>query len=117
MLPYKELNVYQNIKELISSVYQILRQFPQEEKYAISDQLRRASVSIASNLAEGMSRFSGKEKRHFIEMSYGSLMEVDCQLDIAQMIGYITPETYTKIENDIELIAKRLSKLRSSIPE
>ena len=117
MLPYKELNVYQNIKELISSVYQILRQFPQEEKYAISDQLRRASVSISSNLAEGMSRYSSKEKRHFIEMSYGSLMEVDCQLDIAQMIGYITPETYTKIENDIEIIAKRLSKLRSSIPE
>jgi four helix bundle protein len=44
-------------------------------------------------------------------------MEVDCQLDIAQMVGYISPETYTKIENDIELIAKRLSKLRSSIPE
>ena len=117
MLPYKELNVYQNIKDLIASVYQILRQFPQEEKYAISDQLRRAWVSIASNLAEGMSRFSNKDKRHFIEMSYGSLMEVDCQLDIAQMVGYISPETYAKIESDIELIAKRLSKLRSSIPE
>ena len=117
MLPYKELNVYQNIKDLIASVYQILRHFPLEEKYAICDQLRRASVSIASNLAEGMSRFSNKDKRHFIEMSYGSLMEVDCQLDIAQMVGYISPETYTKIENDIELIAKRLSKLRSSIPE
>ena len=83
---------YQKAKEVVKRTYKLLKKFPAEERYAMSDQLRRASVSITSNIAEGINRYSIKEKSHFIEMAYGSLMEVSSQIEIAEDIGYITTE-------------------------
>ncbi len=65
---------------------------PQEERYALSDQLRRAVISVPSNIVEGMNRMSDKEKSHFLEIAYASLMEVYCQIDIATDLGYIDVE-------------------------
>ena len=79
------------------------------------DQLRRASVSVPSNIAEGMSRSSDKEKAHFIEISYGSLMEVLCQMEISKELDYVTEEQMKDIENQITIIAKQLSKLRRTL--
>ena len=75
-----------------------MKKFPAEEKYAMCDQLRRASVSITSNIVEGTNRFSVKDKAHFVEMAYGSLMEVSSQFEIAEDLGYITNEDRLSID-------------------
>ena len=110
---YRKLDVYINAKLLVKAVYNFLRKFPKEENYALCDQLRRSVISVPSNIAEGMGRFSSKEQIHFLEIAYGSLMEVQCQLDIACDLGYITLEEFEVINNDINNIAKQLSGLRS----
>ena len=110
---YRKLDVYINAKVLVKAVYNFLRKFPKEENYALCDQLRRSVISVSSNIAEGMGRFSSKEQIHFLEIAYGSLMEVQCQLDISCDLGYITIEEFESINIDIIKIAKQLSGLRS----
>ena len=110
---YRKLDVYINAKVLVKTVYNFLRKFPKEENYALCDQLRRSVISVPSNIAEGMGRFSSNEQIHFLEIDYGSLMEVQCQLDISCDLGYITLEEFEVINNDINNIAKQLSGLRS----
>ena len=112
---YKKLEVYQYSKELVTAVYQLLSLFPQEEKFALCDQLRRAVISIPSNIAEGFGRVSTKEKVHFIEIAYGSLMEVSCQLDIAKDLKYLRESDFTTLMLQMEAIARMLSALRFSI--
>ncbi len=112
---YKKLEVYQYSKELVTAVYQQLSLFPQEEKFALCDQLRRAVISIPSNIAEGFGRVSTKEKVHFIEIAYGSLMEVSCQLDIAKDLKYLRESDFTTLMQQMEAIARMLSALRFSI--
>jgi len=115
MFSFEKLNAYQQGKKLVIMVYQLLKSFPLEEKFALCDQLRRASVSIASNIAEGSSRFSQKDQKHFIEMSYGSLMEVYCQLQIALELKYISVNQLEGIKDSIYTEAKLLSGLRHSL--
>ena len=98
ILNYRKLNAYQYAKELTCAVYSIIKEFPAEERHALSDQLRRAVVSVPSNIAEGASRSSIKEQIHFIEIAYGSLNETMCQLEIAHDLGYITKERLCNIE-------------------
>ena len=78
------------------------------------DQLRRASVSITSNIAEGVNRYSVKDKSHFIEMSYGSLMEVSSQMEIAEELGYITSAERLSMDQLIEEVARLLSGLQKT---
>ena len=77
---YRKLVAYVKACEVRRRVYLLTKTFPQEEQFAICNQLRRASVSVTSNIAEGMTRYSNKDKSHFLEMAYGSLMEVMSQL-------------------------------------
>ena len=112
---YKKLEVYQYSKELVTAVYQQLSLFPQEEKFALCDQLRRAVISIPSNIAEGFGRVSSKEKVHFIEIAYGSLMEVSCQLDIAKDLKYLRESDFITLMQQMEAITRMLSALRFSI--
>ncbi len=114
---YKNLNVYQDAKSLVVDVYKLLKLFPTEEKYALCDQIRRAVISITSNIAEGMNRMSDKEKTHFLGIAYASMMEVDSQLDVSVELGYLTQEQYNKIEEKIDCIARQLSALRSKYKE
>ena len=69
---FENLVAYQRGLELVTHVYEVIKNFPREEQYALCDQLRRAVVSIPSNIAEGMGRFSNKEKAHYLEIAYGS---------------------------------------------
>lgn len=110
---YKTLNVYKDAKVLVIAVYNLLKQFPTEERYALCDQIRRAAISITSNIAEGMSRYSDKEKVHFIEISYASMMEVDSQLEISVDLDYIKQEQYFEIEKQINSVGRQLSALRA----
>ena len=105
---YKQLDVYKESKILVRGVYTLLRKFPQEEQYALCDQLRRAVVSVPSNIAEGLGRYSIKEQTHFLEIAYGSLREVDCQLDIAFDLGYIS-------QSDLDDICQQISKVAALV--
>ena len=111
---YRKLIAYQKAKEVVKRTYKLLRKFPQEERWAMCDQLRRASVSITSNIAEGVNRYSVKDKSHFIEMSYGSLMEVSSQFEIAEDLGYITADDHLSMDQLIEEVARLLSGLQNS---
>lgn len=111
---YRKLIAYQKAKEIVKRTYKILKRFPSEERYAMCDQLRRASVSITSNIAEGINRYSVKDKSHFIEMAYGSLMEVSSQFEIAEELGYITTEERMSMDELVKEEARLLSGLQNS---
>ena len=111
---YRRLIAYQKAKEIVKRTYKLLKKFPAEERYAMCDQLRRASLSITSNIAEGVNRFSIKDKAHFIEIAYGSLMEVSSQFEIAEDLGYISFDDRLSMDQLIEEDAKLLSGLLNS---
>ena len=116
MYNFEKLEVWHTSRDLVKSVYLLLRNFPTEERFALCDQIRRAVISIPSNIAEGDSRISPKEQMHFIEIAYGSLMEVYCQLHIAVDLGYLQEEEEVIATNNlIDKIARMLSSLRKSI--
>ena len=112
---FENLAAYQRALDLVDKVYDLMKGFPSEEKFALCDQLRRAVVSVPSNIAEGLGRMSGKEQVRFIEISYGSLMEVYCQLTIAKRRNYITEDVFQDLAKLIEDIARPLSGLRKSL--
>ena len=114
---FKNLDAYKEAKNLVKVVYGLIEKFPKVETYALCDQLRRAVISIPSNIAEGVSRISNKEKIHFLEIAYASMMEVDSQLDVSIELGYITTDQYKIIENLIVEISKQLSSLRTKYQE
>ena len=111
---YRNLVAYVKAKEVRQQVYRLLKRFPKEEQFALCNQLRRAAVSITSNIAEGMTRFSTKDKVHFIEIAYGSLMEVMSQLEVAQEENYISIEEFHNMETLIADTARLLSGLQRS---
>jgi len=111
---YRKLIAYQKAKEVVKRTYKLLKKFPADERFAICDQLRRASVSITSNIAEGVTRYSVKDKAHFIEMSYGSLMEVSSQFEVAEDLGYISCEERLSMDQLIEEVARLLSGLQKT---
>lgn len=118
---YRKLIAYQKAKEVVKRTYKLLKKFPAEERYAMCDQLRRASLSITSNIAEGVNRFSVKDKAHFIEIAYSSLMEVSSQFEIAEELEYITNEDRLSmdilIEEDARLLSGLLKTYRPSDPQ
>lgn len=112
---YKNLDAYKESKNLVILVYALIKKFPREEQYALCDQLRRAVISVPSNIAEGSGRTSAKDQVHFFEMAFGSLLEVNCQIDIAHDLGYITKDDVENIEKHVRPIAALLSGLRRKI--
>lgn len=111
---YRKLNAYIKARELVKVIYELQAKFPKEENYALCDQLRRAVISVPSNIAEGLGRTSVKEQIHFIEIAFGSLSEVMCQIEIAYDLTFITQDDLTKVENHIKVVAQLLSGLRTS---
>lgn len=91
---FQKLEIYQQSKRLIKETYFITRNFPEREAYSLASQMNRAAVSISSNIAEGSSRNSLKDKMRFINISYGSLMELICQMEISYELCYITSSQY-----------------------
>jgi four helix bundle protein len=114
---FRQLRVYSNSKELVKYVYTLLQKFPVEEKFALCSQIRRAVTSVPINIAEGFGRFSSKEKTRFIEISFGSLTEISCELEISFELGYITKEEYEEAERQIIIISKQLSNLHKSVSQ
>ena len=112
---YKKVIAYQKAKSFVIAIYDLVKKCPDYEKYALCDQSRRAVISIPSNIAEGLGRMSIKERIHFLEISYSSLNEVTCQMDIAQALNYITSEELAHIEGMAAELGKILSGLRQSL--
>jgi four helix bundle protein len=112
---YRKLNVYQLSKKLVTDIYKLIGTFPNTETYALGDQLRRAVISIPSNIAEGTAKASPKEQFHFLEIAYGSLMEIMCQLEIAFDLGYISQAQFHQSEEMVVMIYKMLSSMQSTL--
>lgn len=111
---YKNLKVYQASKVVVKDVYQLIKKYPTEERYALCDQLRRAVISVSSNIVEGLSRTTDKEKHYFLNIAYGSLMETLCQLDISADLGYITQEELKHVEDEsVELVRMMKGMMRN----
>ena len=87
---YRDLKAWQSAMHLVQDIYRLTRTFPKEETYGLTSQLRKAAVSIASNIAEGKGRSSDKELLHFLSNAKGSLFEVETQIMIAESLGYLT---------------------------
>lgn len=86
---FQKLDIYQLAKEIAKDCYSITKKFPSEEKFALVPQVYRAAISVPSNIAEGVSRKGKKDQIHFLNISYASLMELVCQIEISQEIGYL----------------------------
>ena len=114
---YRKLNVYHLSKQLVIDIYSISKKFPASEQFGLTNQIQRAAVSIPSNIAEGMRRFSLKDRIHHLEFSLGSLMEVMCQLEIAESLNYISANELTIQEGNIKEISKMLTGLRRTFEE
>jgi len=103
---FTDLNVWKEGHKLVVDIYQITKKFPREEIFGLTNQIRRAAVSITSNIAEGFSRGSYKDKVHFYQMSLGSTTEVENQLIISRDVGYVSEENFHKIQEQLILVNK-----------
>ena len=112
MKNYKELKVWQRGLEVVAATYVLVRQLPREEVYGLRSQMTRAAVSIPSNIAEGSSRTSEKEYRHFLEIALGSCFELDTQLIVAIQSGLITLEPANQLP---QLLEEEIKMLHSFI--
>ncbi|MGM0546199.1 MAG: four helix bundle protein [Bacteroidota bacterium] len=113
-LSHKKLDVWRASIKLTAIIYELTLLFPKHELYGLTSQLRRASVSIPSNIAEGAARRSPKERCRFYEIARSSLVEVDTQLEIAQKLNYLSDKELIKVENELEHIFAMLSNLIKS---
>ncbi len=108
---FENLDVWKESRNLVLMVYRLQNSFPSFEKYGLGDQLRRASVSVSSNIVEGNYRFSIQEQIRFIEISFGSLMEVYCQLILAFDLNYIDEQQMSECKTLIDRIKQMLIAL------
>ena len=111
---FEGLVAWQKARELVKSVYQLTDKFPAEERFGLTNQVRRAVVSIPSNIAEGSGRISYKEKVHFLEIAFGSQMETYCQLQLGVDLGYISNEDFVAVKPLFFETSRLISGLRKS---
>ena len=109
---YRKLNVYHLAMERVNEVYFLTKNFPKDELHGLTNQIRRAVISVPSNIAEGMGRDSIKERIHFLEIAYGSLSESMCQLEIAHALNYISTEQLANEDNAFRLLSRMLLALK-----
>ena len=109
---FQKLLVWQKSRQLVKDVYLATSDFPVAEQYSLTTQIRRAAVSVPSNIAEGSSRSSDRDQVRFLEIAYGSLIETFCQLQIAVDLGYLTQENFDSLVPLFEELGKMLSALR-----
>lgn len=108
---FRDLRVWQEAHLLVVLIYKITKNFPKEELFGITNQIRRAAVSITSNIAEGFGRETFKDRIHFFVMSLGSLNEVQSQLLIAKDVGYLNEKDWLETENNTIIVSKMLNGL------
>ncbi len=112
---YRDLEVWQRSMQLAKRIYQVTRSFPNDERFGLTNQLRRASVSIPSNLAEGHARFGSGEFSRFISIAMGSVAEIETQILLSTELGYLRTELSSELMADLETIGKMLRGLAKAI--
>ena len=112
---YRELVAWQKAMALVAEIYKATRDFPRDEVYGLTSQLRRAAVSIPSNIAEGQARFSSREFHHFLAVARGSLVEVETQILIAGNLGYLPPNRSVELLDKAAELGRILNGLIASI--
>lgn len=113
--PHKKLDVWNKSIDLTVDIYKLSESFPKSEVYGLTGQMRRAAVSVASNIAEGAARQTKKEFINFLHMAQGSVSELDTQLVIASKLGYFSEGIHGEIESRLETISKMLTGLIKSL--
>ena len=112
---FKDLEIWKKSRLFCSTIYEVTSKFPQSEKFGLTNQLRRASVSIPSNIAEGSSRQSNKDFSRFLQITLGSAYEIETQLLIAFDLKFIEKEVLDVLLNELEAIIKMTSKFKSTL--
>lgn len=115
VLGFKSLEVWKKSKDFSIFIYELTKDFPKEELYALTSQIRRAVISIPSNIAEGSAKKSVKEKLKFVEIACGSFYELATQIEIAKDIKYISDEKYNQYLEKFEKISKLLFGYRKAL--
>jgi four helix bundle protein len=110
---FEKLDVWNEAKMLTITIYKTTKLFPDNEKFGLTSQLRRATASIASNIAEGSARKTNKDKAHFTTLAFSSAVEVLNQIIIAYELNFISREAYTNLRQSIESITNKLNALRN----
>ena len=114
-LSHKNLEVYKISLLFVKEVYRITKLFPKEEQFVLVTQLRRAAISVSSNLAEGSARFSAKEKKRFYEIARASLVEVDTQIEISFLLGYLKDVSADEFQKYQESVFRMLCKMITNL--
>ena len=109
--PHKKLDAWKLSMELVVDVYHGTNRFPSQEKYSLIDQIRRASISIPSNIAEGAARQTKRELTNYLHIARGSLSELDTQVELARRLGYLDDENWKILDQRMERIDKTISGL------
>jgi len=109
--PHKKLHLWKESMDLVIALYRITKEFPREEEFGLKSQLRRAAVSVPSNIAEGLTRASKKEKLHFLNYAQSSLSEIDAQIEIAGRLQLVSGEDSDLVATHLTLVEKLLSGL------
>jgi four helix bundle protein len=112
---YRDLVVWQKAMSLTGEIYRLVKLLPNEERFALSDQMRRAAVSIPSNIAEGQDRNSYKEFINFLSIARGSRAELETQLQICVEVGYLSPQNISNAMSLLQELGKMLSSLISKL--
>jgi len=112
--PHEKLKVWQLAKSFARDVYVKTSAFPKEERFGLVDQMRRAGVSVMSNLAEGCGRTGAKDQVHFSQIAFGSLLELDAQLQISVDLGFLSESDYVNFRKTVLDLIKKISALRAS---
>lgn len=111
---FEKLDVWKKGIEVVKIIYGITADFPDQEKYGLSSQMKRSIISVTSNIAEGSCRVSSKDQAHFYQIAYGSLIELLSQLIISKELGFIDQGTYNNTRTKIEEVSNLLNSLRKS---
>ncbi len=117
MFNLEKLDVWQKAIDFADTVYRLTRSFPDDERFGLSSQMRRAAVSVASNIAEGSARFSRDDFARFIEIATGSLFEVVTQATIGERQGFLSKISFQELYEAAETQGRMLSGLRRSLTE
>ncbi len=112
---FRNLDIWKLAIQLSAKIYQLTDDFPKNEEFGLKSQLRRSAISVASNIAEGSSRSSDKDFNRFLEISIGSLFELQTQIVIANIQNYIDNENYSKIDNEIITLQKMISGFQKKL--
>ena len=112
---FKSLHCWQRSRVFCSNIYKVTSSFPAEERYGLTSQIRRATVSVSSNIAEGTSRSSSRDFARFLEIAIGSAVEVETQLILSHDLSFIDDHNYSELSKEVNVIIKQIRALRNKI--